>query len=179
MLIPLTLYRCLGYGLKMCILFPIFFVTNVVIFLPKWIDTRYLKCAAAATVLSWLLRNFTGVGVLVWKYAYCLDIKLRFFLSLFLQVELVHFKALLHSRKIDSWHRVCVKPPTVLCRLLWNFTYVFVMFTYVFVMVWRYAYILDIVLRLFFVTFIQVEFSRFLDKVTRSDTGYYLTFRLL
>ena len=102
--IPLKLYRCLGHGLKMCILFA---------YNPQIICCHFFK------------------------------------------LNLANLQALLHSKLIDSGYRACVTP-TVLCRLFWNFTDVLVM-------VWRCTRtrILDIILRLFLLHFIQVEFSRF------------------
>ena len=72
----------------------------------------------------------------------------------FFQVELCHFLAFLLSKSIDSGYLVCASPPTVLCRFFRNFTYVFVM-------VWRYACGLDIILRFFLSLFPQVELSNF------------------
>ena len=54
------------------------------------------------------------------------------------------FLAFLLSKLMDTGYLVCATPPTVLCRFFWNFTDVFVM-------IWRYACGLDIILRLFFV----------------------------
>ena len=54
----------------------------------------YLVGATPPTVLYRFVSNFTGVLVMVCRYACGLDIIVINFLSLFLQVELSHFGAL-------------------------------------------------------------------------------------
>ena len=154
------LYRCFCHGLKICMWFwyspQIFFYhffhkLNLVIFsaffLSKRIESGYLVCATPPTVLCRFFQNLIGVLFMVWRYACGLDIVLRFFFGHFFhKFNLAIFQAFLQSKWIDSGYLVCATPPTVLCRFFRNFTDVFVM-------VWRYACGLDIVLKLFFVTF--------------------------
>ena len=51
--------------------------------------------ASPHTVLYRFFQNFTGVMVMVWRYACGLDIILRYFF--FLQVELSHFSSIIHN----------------------------------------------------------------------------------
>ena len=89
--------------------------------------------------------NFAGAFVMVWRCACGLDIIHRLFFVTFSAIWTI-FQAWTLSKGIDSGYLVCATPSTVLCRSFWNFTGVFVM-------VWRCAYELDIILRLNFVTF--------------------------
>ena len=108
-------------------------------------NSRYIVCTTPPTVLCWSFWNFTDVFVMVWKCACGLDI-LEFIFHFFRILNLVTFKAWILSKDIDSGYLVCTTPSAVLCWSFWNFTGVFVM-------VWRCACGLDIILRLIFVTF--------------------------
>ena len=124
---------------------------NLVIFsaflLSKWIDSGYLVCATPPTVLCRFFQNFIGcfvhgLKICMW-FGYSPKI---FFCHFFNKFNLAIFQAFLQSKWIDSGYLVCATPPTVLSWFFRNFTDVFFM-------VWRYACGLDIVLKLFFVTF--------------------------
>ena len=110
---------------------------------------RYLVGATPHTVLYRFFWNFTGVLVMLWRYACGLDIILRLFLS---KLNLAIFRALSITMWMDRGYLVDATPPTVLYRFFWNFTGVLVM-------VWKYACGLDIILRLIIVTFLSVELS--------------------
>ena len=134
--ILLKLYRCsvivrrCACGLNIilrliCITF--ICILNLVIFQPwillKYIDTcsGYFVSATPPAVLCQSFSKFTGVFVMVWRYACGLDIILRSF-----------FLLIVHIAK-NYGYFVCATPPAVLCQS-------FSKFTGVFVMVWRYAY---------------------------------------
>ena len=122
--------------------------------LSMWMDRGYLVGATPPTVLYRLFWNFTGVLVLVWKYACGFDIILRLFLLLFSQVELSHFLGIIYN-KVNGQGIPCGRNSSyILYRLFWNFTGVLVM-------AWRYACGFDLILRLFFIAFLQVELSHF------------------
>ena len=99
----------------------------------------YLVGATPRTVLYPFFQIFTGVLIIVWKYACCSDIILRFFFS---QINLAIFPALSITKWMDRGYLVGATPPTVLYQLFWNFIGVLVM-------VWKHACGLDIILRLF------------------------------
>ena len=97
--IPLKLHRCFDHCLKICmwfgynpeIIFYYFFrKLNLAIFhtflLSKWIDSWYLVCATPPTVLCQFLWNFTGVLIMVWRYACGLDIILTLFFYYFFHI---------------------------------------------------------------------------------------------
>ena len=54
---------------------------------------------------------------MVWRCAYCLDITLRFILSLFHKINLVIFQTLLHSKWLDSRYLVCTTPTIIVSWL--------------------------------------------------------------
>ena len=60
-------------------------------------DKGYPVGATPSTVLYQFFWNFTGVSVMVWKYACGLDIILRLVLSLFSQVEFSHFPGIIYN----------------------------------------------------------------------------------
>ena len=133
----------------------------------RWMDSRHCVGATFHTVLYRFLRNYTGVLVMVWKYACGLDIILRFFLSLFSQVELAIFRAFSITKWTDSGHLV-VATPIVSNQFFRNFNGVLVI-------VWRYACGLDIILRLFFVTFfhkLNLAIFRALSITQWMDKGH-------
>ena len=109
-------------------------------------EQGYLVGATSPTVLYRFFRNFTGVLVMVWRYACGLDIILRLFLVTFCKLNLAIFLALSITKWMDRGYLVGATPPTVLDRFFRNFTCVLVM-------VWRYACGLDIILRLFLLFF--------------------------
>ena len=118
-------------------------------------DRGYLVGATPTTVLYQFFGNFTGVLVMVWRHACSLDIILRLFFVTFSQVELSHFSVIIYNNVNGQGRGYLVGAnPTVLHRFFRNFTGVLVM-------AWRYACCLDKILRLFFVTFSQVELSHF------------------
>ena len=63
--ISLKIYRYLGHGLKMCILFgynPQIILCHFFHKRPDGIDIRYLVCSTASTVFAdFLKKNFTGI----------------------------------------------------------------------------------------------------------------------
>ena len=89
----------------------------------------------------------------VWGCACGLDITVRlFFLSLFPLCELSHVLNPMYRQ----WVLVSPTPHTILYRSFWNFAHVFFM-------VWRYAYGLDIIFTLIFVTFSTLRTLSFPD----------------
>ena len=72
----------------------------------------------------------------------------------FCKLNLVIFQALYKTKWMDRGYLVGATSPTVLYRFFWNFTGVLVM-------VCRFACGMGIILRLYFVTFSQVELSHF------------------
>ena len=75
---------------------------NLVVFqalyITKWIDRGYLVGETPPTVLYRFFWNFTGVLIMVRKYAFGLDIILRLSLSLFSQVDLSHFSGIIYNK---------------------------------------------------------------------------------
>ena len=93
--------------------------------------SRYLVSATPPTVLDRSFWNFTGVLIMVWRYA-CAFYRI---------LNLIFFFHFFHIFNLDfylAWFRVCsgnhviATPPTVLYRSFWNFTGILIM-------VWRYA----------------------------------------
>ena len=104
-----------------------FFHTSI---LWKCICSRYLVSVTPPKVLDRSFWNFTGVFIMVWRYAcaFYRILKLIFFFTFFTLLTKTFF----------AWFWVCsgylvsATPPTVLYRSLWNFTGILIM-------VWRYA----------------------------------------
>ena len=155
----LKLYRCFCRGLMMCmwfgytpqiIFYYVFCILNLVIFqaqiLSKGIDSGYLVCEL---LLQFNVDPFETLQVfLSWS-------KMCMWFGYNPQNTSCHFNRILNVVIFQSWillkcidggYLVCATPPAVLCPSLPNFTGVFVM-------VWRCACGLDIILRLRFVTF--------------------------
>ena len=128
-------------------------------------------CATSSTVLCWSFLNFTGVFVMDWRYACALDIILRLIFDTFFRIlNFVIFQFWILSKGIDSGYLVCATPPIVLCQSFWNCTGVFVM-------VWRCACGLDIILRLIVVTFFYIlNQVIFLVQILSKgfNSGYFL-----
>ena len=105
----------------------------------------YPGCLVNTTPLTVLYQpfwNFAGVFMMVLGCACGLDIIVRFFYHFFDFVNLIFF----WPQCIDSGYLVSATPHTILYRSFWKFAHVFSM-------VWKYAYDLDIILALIFVTF--------------------------
>ena len=101
-LVKVWRYAC-GLDIILRLFFVTFFVKlNLAIFwalpITKWMDRGYFVGATPPTVLYQFFRISIGVLVMVWRYACGLDIILRLFLLLFLQVELSHFSGIIHSK---------------------------------------------------------------------------------
>ena len=153
------LYRCFSHGLKICmwfgyypeIIFCHFFRNlNLVIFRRFYYQSeKIVGTLCAQLLLQFYIDSFETSQVfctwsedmhVVWIYSS------DYFLTLFRQLNLAIFLTFLLSKWMDSGYLVCASPPTVLYWFFWNFTGVLDM-------VWRYACGLDIILKLFFITF--------------------------
>ena len=106
----------------------------------------YIVGATPHTVLYRFFWNFTGVLVIVWRYACDFDIIFRLFLLLFSKLNLVIFQALYITKWIYRGNLVGATPPAVLYRFFPNFSVVLVM-------VWKYACGLDSILRVSFLLY--------------------------
>ena len=61
------------------------------LYITRWMDREYLVCATPPTVLYRFFWNFTGVLVMVWRYACGLDLIFRSFLSYKTSLSLMFF----------------------------------------------------------------------------------------
>ena len=104
-------------------------------------------------VLYRFFRSFTGVLIMVWRYACCLDIILRLFLLLFCKLNLAVFRALSITKWMDR-RNLMGATLTVLYRFFRNLTGVLII-------VWRYACGLGIILRLFLLLFHKLNLAIF------------------
>ena len=132
---------------------------NLVIFRAFWqwkrMDSGYLVCATPPTVSFRFFWNFTDVFTRLWRYARGLDMLLRLiFITFARNLNLVIFRSFWQWKWMDRGYLVCATPPTVSFWFFWNFTVVFIM-------LWRYAYGLYIILSLIVSTFSQFELSHF------------------
>ena len=142
---------CMWFGYNPCIYFCYFFhFANFVIFWPqilwKCCDSGYLVSATSYNFLLIFLKLCTcfrhGLEMCMW-FGYNPWIN---FCHFFHFVNFVIFWPQILWKSRDSGYLVSATPHTILYRSLWNFAYVFAM-------VWRCAYGLDIILELIFVTF--------------------------
>ena len=166
------LYRCFYHPLKICMWFGynpqinfshFFRNLNLVIFRAFWqwkrMDSGYLVCATPPIVSFRFFWNFTDVFTRLWRYACGLDMLLRLiFITFARNLNLVIFRSFWQWKWMDGY-LVCATPPTVSFWFFWNFTVVFIM-------LWRYAYDLHIILSLIVSTFSQFELSHFLGIYT-------------
>ena len=91
--------------------------------------SRYLVSATPSTVLDWSFWNFTGVLIMVWRFACAFYRILNLFFFSFFHIFNLDFFAWF---RVYSGNPVSATPPTVLHRSFWNFTGILIM-------VWRYA----------------------------------------
>ena len=105
--------------------------------------------ATPPTVLGQSFSNFTGVFRMVWRYANCFFRILKlFFITFFFIFNLDFFQALILQKCIGSMYLLPATPPTVLGQSFSNFTGAFRM-------VWRYAYYIFRILKLFLSHFLH------------------------
>ena len=148
---------CMWFGYNPCVNFCCFFhFANFVIFWPQILwksrDSRYLVSTTPHTILYRSFWNFAHVFIMVWRYAYGLDI-ITFSTLWTLSFSDLRF----YESQWGSGYLVSATPHTILYQSLWNFAHVFAMF-------WRCAYGLDIILELIFVTFPLCELCHFLTS---------------
>ena len=161
LLIFLKLCRCFLHGVRMCmwfgyncwiIFYHFFHFVNLVIFRPQCIDSGYLVSATPHTILYQSFWNFAFFSM-VWRCAYGLDIILAFIFVTFCRTCFsmgdVGVQVSVQSSVRSSiftlgvlWAQLLL----VLYQSFWNFACVFIM-------VWGCACGLDIIVRLYFVTF--------------------------
>ena len=134
-----------GCAYSFDIIVRLFFITffhfvNLVIFRPQCIDSGYIVSATPYTILYRSFWNFAHVFSMVWRRAYGLDIILELcFVTFFHFVNFVIFWPQILWKCRDSGYLVSATHHTILYRSLWHFAHVFVM-------VWRCACGLDIIL---------------------------------
>ena len=138
---------CMWFGYNYKIIFYHFFhFVNLVIFRPQCIDNGYLVSATPQTILYQSFWNFAHVFSMVWR---CIWFGYNPFINFYHFFHFANFCHFLTSDSMkccDSGYLVSATPHTV---LYWSF----LNFVYVFTMVWRCAYGLDIILELILVTF--------------------------
>ena len=88
-------------------------------------DRGYLVGATLHTVLYWLFWNFTGVLVMVWRYACCFEIILRlFFCCFFRKLNLAisgHIYNNVNGQGIPCGHNSSYSFIPILLKLHWCF----------------------------------------------------------
>ena len=146
------LKTCMWFGCYPCITFCHFFhFGNFVIFWPqilwKCCDSGYVVSATPHISSYRSFWNFAHVISMVWKWACGLDVILALCCVPFsyLWTFVIFWPQILWKCR-DSGYLVSATPHTIVYRSLWNFAHVFPM-------VWKCAYGLDIILKLFFVPF--------------------------
>ena len=131
-------------------LFLLLFIFNLDFFrtlvLQKCIGSMYFLPATPPTVLTQSFSNFTCAFRMVWRYAYCFSESWNYFYHIFFIFNLDFFRALILQKCIRSMYLLPATPRTVLGQSFSNFTGTFRM-------VWRYAYCIFRILKLFFITF--------------------------
>ena len=175
---------CMWFGYNPCINFCYFFhFANFVIFWPqilwKGCDSGFLASATPHTILYRSFWNFVYVFAMVWRCAYDLDIILElnfvtFCRSCFsmgdlgVQVSVRLFVLPFVHLSVNIYHGCPVSATTltVFYRSFWNFADVFFM-------VWGCACGLDIIIRLFFITFYT------LFRPQCIDSGYLVSATLI
>ena len=146
------LKMCMWLGYNPCINFCCFFhFANFVIFWPQILwksrDSGYLVSTTPHIILYQSFWNFAHVFIMVWRYAYGLDIILELIFVTFSTLWTLSFSDRRFYESLrDSGYLVSATPHTILYQSIWNFAHVFSM-------VWRCAYGLDIILELIFITF--------------------------
>ena len=129
----------------------LFFITfstfwTYVIFRPQCVDSGYLVSATPHTILYQSFWNFAHVFSMVWRCACGLDIILALIFVAFSTLRTLWFSDLRFYESLETvgslWAQLLIQFHTDLFETL-----------HFFIMVWRYAYGLDIILELIFVTF--------------------------
>ena len=141
-----------GCACRLDIIVRLFFITFTTFFRPQCIDSGYLVSATPHTILYQSFWNFAHVFSMVWRYACGLDLIFAFIFVTFSTLRTLSFSDLRFYENVVS-----ATPHTILYRSFWNFVHVFPM-------VWRYAYGLDIVLELIFITFSTLWTCHFLTS---------------
>ena len=115
------------------------------------ICSRYLVSATPPTVLGGSFWNFTGVSIMVWRYACAFTESWNNFFQIF-HIFNLDFFSCFDTVKVYMYYGPCeCNPPTVLYHSHWNYRGVLTI-------VWRYAYAFYRILKLLFFYFFHIFF---------------------
>ena len=118
-------------------------------------DRGYLVGATPPTVLYRLFQNFTGVLVMVWRYACSLCIILRLFFVTFSQFELSHFSGIFYN-KVNGQGIPCGCNSSysflpIFLKLHWCFVFICILYLPYIAWSWHSLVILNLLFEFFLV----------------------------